>query len=1433
MVKISDAREQIPEPGKPRKPLRQPVLMLVAAFLAAVTWVGCQEAIPAPPDTAPRFADTVADRTFTVGEAVDLALPAASGGNGALTYSLRPTVPGLTFHAATRTLSGAPTTAGTFSMTYTVVDGDDNFTARDAAVRDFTITVVDPEPPDTAPRFADTVTDLTFSVGETVSVTLPAASGGNGSLTYSLQPTVPGLTFHAATRSLSGTPTTAGIYSMTYTVTDGDDNLAASDADAQQFSITVVAQPPPDTAPHWLDTVADLTLTVGETVDLTLPPASGGNGPLSYSLRPSVPGLSFATATRTLSGSPTTTGTYPMTYTVVDGDDNHDPGDTAVQAFTITVVAQPPPDTAPRWLDTVADLTFNVGVPVDLTLSAASGGNGSLTYSLQPTVPGLTFHAATRTLSGSPTTAGTYSMTYLVVDADDNHDPGDTAVQSFTITVAPAPPPDTAPRWLDSVADLTFNVGVPVELTLPLASGGNGPLSYSLLPSVPGLSFDPATRTLSGTPTAAGSYPMTYTVVDADDNHAASDTGMQTFTITVVAAGPPPLSDTSEFAEVTEMEQITIDGGDTVVAAKNEVLIYVDENASQQDLAALYGRIAAHGGTIAGSLAEMGTLQVRIPEGMSESQFAESLEGSSGVSGAGLNLQQRYDEIAAVEPTANLVSASHGGTYPSFDDNYWIEQIDLHLVWRFFTRGSRSADAAIGIVDSGIPASQRFISEHRLFRFDLSGLFGERIYDDGYPAEDHGSQVTCFASANSFTTRGVAWRNAVVSVDITDRTGADSGTAATSEILHAIGIALRRGAAVINVSWGKRLDPGWTESQKRRRAAENRLAYNKAVLAAKRRDVLLVFAAGNDRFKADHQLLPHGTNDHAWRTHALIVASVGQYNRESGFSRFGSAVDLAAPGESLSCGLKKTQGTSLAAPIVAGVAALIKGVNPSLTAPEIRSIILRTASPNVVITGSGHPRIQLNACAALEAAMPDTAPSTNIVITPSYYYVGRRISPLVLPEVTGGNPSCAGGYRYSLTPTVPGLTFDPDTHTLSGTPTAAGVYDMTYRVEDADGDAYTDDFQIIVRVPDTAPRFGSDRYTVEDRIYIVNRPIEPWTLPEATGGNGNLSYTLGYANLARLPDGLSFDPATRTLSGTPTLVGTYNMHYVVEDSDANTARSDTDRIPFTIRVQNPTPAGRIYWATGHGSIQRATLDGSNVEYIRYGNNDDKYGGDALGGIALDVAAGKIYWTDHAEEKIWRADLDGANVEELVTGLVVPSYVENSIALDPGRGKMYWTDPENSKIYRAGLDGSNVEDLVADSHFPVGIALDLGAGKMYWTESGGYKVRRADLDGSNVEDLATGLVDFDGSDIALDSRARKMYWTGRGPVSIYRANLDGSGVEDVFGDYFGDIGQIALDPTRGTLYYTQGGRIVRTDIVTSFEHLIDGLGDLVDIALDGS
>ena len=179
-------------------------------------------------------------------------------------------------------------------------------------------------------------------------------------------------------------------------------------------------------------------------------------------------------------------------------------------------------------------------------------------------------------------------------------------------------------------------------------------------------------------------------------------------------------------------------------------------------------------------------------------------------------------------------------------------------------------------------------------------------------------------------------------------------------------------------------------------------------------------------------------------------------------------------------------------------------------------------------------------------------------------------------------------------------------------------------------------------------------------------------------------------------------------------------------------------------------AQTIYWTdVGASKIQRATLEGgAGVEDLL-----------TVGmvftpvGIALDVGGGKMYWTEAspADFMIQRADLDGTNVDLLVTGLVDPS----GIALDVAGGKMYWTDIGTDKIQRANLDGSSAEDLVTTGVFdPVGVALDVPAGKMYWTEASpaDFMISRANLDGSNRELLVTGLTSPSGIALDLSSAA---------------------------------------------------------------------------------
>ena len=238
-----------------------------------------------------------------------------------------------------------------------------------------------------------------------------------------------------------------------------------------------------------------------------------------------------------------------------------------------------------------------------------------------------------------------------------------------------------------------------------------------------------------------------------------------------------------------------------------------------------------------------------------------------------------------------------------------------------------------------------------------------------------------------------------------------------------------------------------------------------------------------------------------------------------------------------------------------------------------------------------------------------------------------------------------------------------------------------------------------------------------------------------------------------------------------------------------------------------------------GKVQSANLDGSDV--VDLAANllaDPKY-------MALDVAGGKMYWTDSSSSKIQRANLDGSAVEDLGIELGSPE----GMALDVPGGKMYWVDSGadkvtdsgieevTDKIQRANLDGSAVEDLVTSGlALPLGIALDVAGGKMYWTDSGTSKVQRANLDGSAVEDLVTRLdcrrvpadVQCSPEGMALDVAGGKMYWVDSGTSKVQRANLDGSAVKDLVTSGLSLPRGIALDVAGGKMYWTDEAELER-------------------------
>ncbi len=357
----------------------------------------------------------------------------------------------------------------------------------------------------TEPVFTEAVDPQTYRQNQAIELTLPAAIDGNGTVTYSLTELPEGLRFDAETRIISGTPTTPtekAIYTLTATDEDGDTG-------EMSFFITVLA----NVAPSFGDASvsAQSYMRKQEIESLTLPQATGGDGTLTYALTPDLPtGLTFDAETRMLSGTPLEAmGETTYTLTATDSD-----GDAATLMFTLSVMADP----MPAFGDTTIVAQGYQHQAIDpLALPQATGGDGTLTYTLTPELPeGLTFDAETLIVSGIPVKAMD-ETTYTLIATDGN---GDTVTLMFTLEI-----PDLMPTFGDTtIVAQSYLINQRIEsLALPQATGGDGTLAYVLLPFLPdGLSFDPKTRVLSGTPTEA-TTEATYTLsaIDADGDVAS------------------------------------------------------------------------------------------------------------------------------------------------------------------------------------------------------------------------------------------------------------------------------------------------------------------------------------------------------------------------------------------------------------------------------------------------------------------------------------------------------------------------------------------------------------------------------------------------------------------------------------------------------------------------------------------------------------------------------------------------------------------------------------------------------------------------------------------------------------------------------------------------------------------------------------------------
>ena len=411
----------------------------------------------------------------------------------------------------TATIAGTPTAAGAFPITITASNG-----AATDATQSFMLTV-------TKVPAVSSANHTTFVIGSAGNFTVTTTAGYPVATTITETGSLPsGVSFTDngdGTATLSGTPAsgTAGSYPLTIT--------AANSAGSSQQSFTLTVQPA--NASPVITSADHATFAFGSAGSFTVTTTAGYPTATTITKTGSLPaGVSFTDngdGTATIAGTPTAAGAFAITITASNGATTD-----ATQSFTLTVTKVPAVSSANH-------TTFVIGTAGSFTVTTTAGYPTATTITETGSLPsGVSFTDngdGTATLAGTPAsgTDGSYPLTITAANS------AGSSQQSFTLTVQPA----NASPVITSADHATFTKGSAGSFTVTTTAGYPTATTITKTGTLPaGVTFTDnhnGTATIAGTPTVAGSFPITITA-----SNGATTNATQSFTLTVNA--PPTIT---------------------------------------------------------------------------------------------------------------------------------------------------------------------------------------------------------------------------------------------------------------------------------------------------------------------------------------------------------------------------------------------------------------------------------------------------------------------------------------------------------------------------------------------------------------------------------------------------------------------------------------------------------------------------------------------------------------------------------------------------------------------------------------------------------------------------------------------------------------------------------------------------------------------------
>ena len=391
-------------------------------------------------------------------------------GDPTITYSWSGvTPPGLVLDPTNGHVDGTPTTAGSF--TFTITAGN----SRASVSRTFTDFVVDQANADVV--WIDSSLSG-FQYGEQYSDSVSAS--GYPQVYYGYTGRLPnGINIDYYTGEVYGTPWEEGTFSFTITPSNGSLDPYHVTSVSQSYIMTVAVRP------AWTDETLSRSLNVGSPY--TDGVKATGTPSVTYSAVGTLPdGVKLDASTGALVGTPTVAKTFSFTLLATNGSG-------AVSAtFTLTVQ---PAFAAPQWTDNVLGGTMQLRQSYRDAVTAS--GYPTPTYAGTGLPAGISVSRSTGQVTGTPTARpGTYSFSITASNGSGSI----TANYTFTVLAAFA-----GPGWTDSTISTTMRSGDPYSDAI--AATGAPSVTYSSTGTLPpGLTLNPTTGALIGTPTSTGTY---------------------------------------------------------------------------------------------------------------------------------------------------------------------------------------------------------------------------------------------------------------------------------------------------------------------------------------------------------------------------------------------------------------------------------------------------------------------------------------------------------------------------------------------------------------------------------------------------------------------------------------------------------------------------------------------------------------------------------------------------------------------------------------------------------------------------------------------------------------------------------------------------------------------------------------------------------------